>query len=239
MMQQWQQMSEKFSIFSLREQLLILLTGSAVIVFMFFTLVIDNNLVDNRHFHQQKKQLLSSNKGLEQSVEGLQQALTRDPNIVLKGQLKHFEQALLNIDQDLLTLTSELINPVQMRYALTELLVMQGDVKLLSFELIAPSPLVSAPETAQVNIVNNSEQQESAAVVLDGAGQQPLTLYRHGIKLKLQGSYFQLRDYLQQLEKLNWRFFWQDFDYKSLAYPKSELDIEIYSLSTKRAFIGV
>ncbi|WDD98192.1 hypothetical protein [Thalassomonas actiniarum] len=242
-MQQWQQLSEKFLSLSQREQLLILLTGTVLIVFTFFTLAIDKNLVGVRNLQQQKQQLTSSNKGLSESVSSLQQALKRDPNIALKQQLKQYEQELLAADQQLLTLTSDLIDPVQMRYALTDLLAMQPEIKLLSFELLPPRELISAPPTqepaTQVSAAaSGSEQKNSTKAESDGEF-KAMTLYRHGIKLKLQGRYFQLRDYLAQMEKLSWRFFWQDFDYRLVEYPSSELEVEIYSLSTKRAFIGV
>jgi len=38
---------------------------------------------------------------------------------------------------------------------------------------------------------------------------------------------------------LSWKFFWQEFNYQLKEYPVSELEIEMYSLSTKREFIGV
>lgn len=247
-MQQWQELSEKFLSLSPREQLLILLTGTVLIVFTFFTLAIDKNLVSVRNLHQQKKQLTLSNKGVNQSVSDLQQALKRDPNIALKQQLEQYEQALLAADQQLLTLTSDLIDPVQMRYALIDLLAMQPEIKLLSFELIPPREIISAPSTgelataeavAQVSTTMAGSKQENSVETENGDELKAMTLYRHGIKLKLQGRYFQLRDYLAQMEKLSWRFFWQEFDNRLLEYPNSELEIEIYSLSTKRAFLGV
>jgi len=48
-----------------------------------------------------------------------------------------------------------------------------------------------------------------------------------------------LQNYLSQLEKLSWKFFWQDFNFKLTEYPKSELEIEMYSLGTKKEFVGV
>ncbi|WDE04505.1 hypothetical protein SG34_024730 [Thalassomonas viridans] len=233
-MQQWQDFSEKFLSLSQREQLLILLTGTVLIAFMFFSLAIDKNLVAVRNLEQQKQQLTSSNKSLSQSVSGLEQALKRDPNVALRQQLEQFEQTLLAADQQLVTLTSELIDPVQMRFALIELLAMQPEVKLTSFELIPPRELISAPG-AQDPVTAEGGQKKLAGM----EGHQSMTLYRHGIKLKLEASYFQLRDYLQQMEQLSWRFFWQNFDYRLLEYPGGVLEVEIYSLSTRRAFVGV
>ena len=104
-MQQWQTLSEKFIALSQREQLLILFTGAVVIIFMFFTLAIDKNLVATGNLKQQKQQLISSNKGIRQTVDGLQQALKRDPNLALKQQLKQYEQKLAAADEQLLGLT--------------------------------------------------------------------------------------------------------------------------------------
>lgn len=233
-MAQWQAINEKFLLITIREKILILSTGLAIIIFMFFTLVIDDNMIDIKHQQGQIKLLSPSIKGLQSSIDGLKQALTSDPNTVLKKQLAEHEGQLLAIDQSLLELTSDLIDPVQMRYALTELLALEQGVKLLSFEVIEAKPIISAPETDIGTGIT-----KEALLLLKDDGQTPVALYQHGIKLKLQGEYFPLRNYLRQLETLSWRFFWQQFDYHLLTYPKSELEIEIYSLSTKRAFIGV
>ena len=85
-----------------------------------------------------------------------------------------------------------------------------------------------------------AEKQTNETANSDNQAQtKQLRLYRHGIKIKLQGHYFALRDYLTQLEGLSWTLFWQGFDYQLKAYPESELEVEIYSLSTAREFIGV
>jgi MSHA biogenesis protein MshJ len=131
------------------------------------------------------------------------------------------------VDQDLLALTSGLINPIQMRYALIDLLKLQKGVSLLSFEVIKAQPLT----------VPASNKKGTEGVTVNESN--VLTLYKHGIKLKIKGNYFQLRDYLIQLEQLEWTFFWQTFDYQLIQYPNSELIIEMYSLSTHKEFIGV
>jgi len=102
------------------------------------------------------------------------------------------------------------------------------------------------PSNSQKNTLNKAQnQQVNKQVVKKVTMQKPpqsaddIGLYRHRITLKLSGSFFQLRDYLNQLEQLPWKFFWEKFDYKLIKYPKGELQIEIYSLSLKKEFIGV
>lgn len=233
MSQQWQQLSDKYAGISKREQILIMITGIVVIVMMFYSLSIDNNFTNGTKLTQQTRALTASTKMLQPTVVELEQALKLDPNDALKQQIMRYESELGKIDGELLTLTSDLINPVQMRKALVSLLALERGVSLVSFELIGVEPVLQ-PNEQQVG-----SEQQTVSTKAEDQQTAPLSLYKHGIRVKLSGSYFQLRNYLQQLEAMSWKFFWQGFDYKVAEYPKSELVIEIYSLSTKQEFIGV
>jgi len=228
MKEQWQAYSDKFLSITPREQYLIILTGLVAIIFIFFTLAIDEHLIANDKLTKQIRSVTLTNKSATTTIEVLEEALTKDPNVVIKKQLQRYQEKMAEVDQDLLALTSGLINPIQMRYALIDLLKLQKGVSLLSFEVIQAQPL-TVPATT------NKKETEGVTVNDSDA----LTLYKHGIKLKIKGNYFQLRDYLIQLEQLEWTFFWQTFDYQLIQYPNSELIIEMYSLSTHKEFIGV
>ncbi|MDO6444745.1 hypothetical protein Q4493_03045 [Colwellia sp. 1_MG-2023] len=226
----WQDYSEKYLNISTREQYLVLLTGLVAIIFIFFTVFIDEKLVESNSLAHQTKQINNSNQTAQTTINILEQSLAKDPNEAIQKQIAQYEKKLSSVDSELLLLTSDLINPVQMRYALIDLLKTQSSVALLSFEVIAAQPV--ATETSP----NHENKLESE---INNDGEQSLTLYKHGIKLKLKGSYFKLRDYLSQLENMQWTFFWQEFDYQLIEYPNSELTIEMYSLSTQKEFIGV
>ncbi len=229
MNEQWQEYSEKYLQLSIREQYLILLTGLVILFFIIFHLFVDPTLVANRQAANKIERLTKSNHSIKNSVLELEAALKNNPNDEARKKIAQFETKLAKVDAKLLTLTSDLISPIQMRHALLDLLKLEKGVSLLSFELLGAQPLLENPanSTADGNVkshdTNNSQ----------------LNLYRHGINIKLSGSYFELQHYLQQLELLPWKFFWQDFNFKSIAYPKSELNIIIYSLSTKKEFVGV
>jgi len=225
MKEQWQQYEGKFLTLSPREQYLIILTGLVAVIFISFTLFIDEKLIQINKLDKQIVELSSSNNTAQMTIEILEESLAQDPNEAINKQITQYEKKLAEVDDKLLLLTSDLINPIQMRYALIELLKTQKKVSLLSFEVVlAQEVAISENETKTKKNIEN---------------EQSLTLYKHGIKLKLKGSYFALRDYLNQLEKMEWKFFWQDFDYQITEYPNSELQIEMYSLSTKKEFIGV
>jgi len=224
-MEQWRQYCQKFLIITKREQYLIALTGIVVITLLAFNLSIDGGLQDRQRLHKQVKELTNKEKNNKQMIELLSSTLEEDINQEVKGKIEQAKKRLSATDEELLSLTSELIDPVQMRYALIELLKMQQGVSLVSLQVQPAVPLVTS--------VANSNQSEKATKT------ENIGLFKHQIVIKLSGNYFQLRDYLSQLEEMKWKFFWQDFNYQLKQYPTSELEVRLYSLSTKREFIGV
>lgn len=241
MQEEWSKYADKFLHITPREQYLILVTGFVFVTFVLYSLFIESNMETLNKTEKTIKQLTVSNVSNKNTIATFQQALKQDPNIKVNKEIAQYEKKLAKLDKALLALTSDLIDPVQMRYALLELLDLEKGVSLVSFELVGVEELSFAPSkpstSKNITAKKTVEKADVNAIVNEGSGD--LSLYRHGIKIKLKGSYFGLRDYLVQLEKLSWKFFWQDFQYNLQAYPESELEIEMYSLSTKREFIGV
>ena len=143
MSKQWQEGSEGFLKLTIREQYLILLTGLVAIFFIIFYLFIDSKMTSNTNAIKKIAQLNSSNQSAKVVVLELQAGLQQDPNKNIREKITQYEAKLAKIDTKLLTLTSELISPVQMRYALLDLLKLKETVSLLSFELLGAEPLLS------------------------------------------------------------------------------------------------
>ena len=228
-MTQWKVYSEKFSNISIREQYLIIFSGVAAIIFIIYTFFLDESFQRVQKLESDITKLQKSNKSDIDNIALFKNALKKDPNVELRKEIAQYIKQQSKIDNKLSDMTSNLIDPVQMRHALIEFLKQQKDVSLLSFTVLPASALVK-------NMNNNSAKKQSSD---SDTNQSQLQLYRHEIKIKLQGPYFQLRNYLIQLENLDWKFFWQNFNYKAKEYPLGELEINIYSLSTSKEFIGV
>jgi len=230
MKQQWQDYSDKFLQLTSREQFLLLLTGLVAIFFIISYLFIDDKSAKIVTFDKQSRMMTSGNQTLNFSINEYQKALEQDPDKGTVKQISQLEAKLAKIDKQLVDLTTELISPIQMREALLKLLKLEPGVSLLSFELIGAKPLLD---------LGVAQQKSTAGQVSPTSEQLGLNLYKHGIKIKLTGKYFQLRNYLRQLEQLSWKFFWQDFQFEVKEYPRSEVEIIIYSLGLNKEFIGV
>jgi len=230
MKQQWQDYSNKFLQLTSREQFLLLLTGLVLVFFGISYAFIDDKSAKIANFDKQSRQMISGNQALNISINEYQKALKQDPNKDTVRQIAQLETKLAKIDKQLVELTTELISPTQMREALLKLLKLEPGVSLLSFELIGAKPLLD---------LNKEKSDTSPEQISPTSEQVGLNLYKHGIKIKLTGKYFQLRNYLRQLEQLSWKFFWQDFQFEVKEYPLSEVEITIYSLGLNKEFIGV
>ena len=64
-------------------------------------------------------------------------------------------------------------------------------------------------------------------------------LYRHGVEIRLEGSYGQLQAYLAQLEKLQQKLLWGKLEYRVIDYPKAELTLTVYTLSPDRTWLAL
>ena len=62
---------------------------------------------------------------------------------------------------------------------------------------------------------------------------QNVHLYKHEFIIKLKGTYFATLYYLQDIEKLKWRIYWDGIDYHVTKYPYGEVTIKLYTLSSK------
>ena len=232
MNKQWKEYCDKYLVLTPREQYMVLFTGLIAIIFIIHTFFIDDNTKKINKFEKEVTQISKVNRAAKASIMLLEDGLSKNPNSALNKQISQYKDRLKKVDVDLLQLTSDLISPIQMRHALMQLLKTQKGVSLQSFEVIAAEPITLSHSTPAINVDGNQ-------VTDVDRDHQEMVLYRHAIKIKINGSYFQLRDYLTQLEALSWKFFWQEFNYQLKEYPVSELEIEMYSLSTKREFIGV
>jgi MSHA biogenesis protein MshJ len=232
MNKQWKEYCDKYLVLTPREQYMVLFTGLIAIIFIIHTFYVDDNASKIDKLDKQVMQITNENRRVKASISVLEGGLSKDPNSELNKQISQYKERLKKVDVNLLQLTSDLISPIQMRHALMQLLKTQKGVSLQSFQVIAAEPITFPKSTPAVKDNGNKKTDVDT-------NHEEVVLYRHAIKIKLSGSYFQLRDYLTQLEALSWKFFWQEFNYQLKEYPVSELEIEMYSLSTKREFIGV
>jgi MSHA biogenesis protein MshJ len=71
--------------------------------------------------------------------------------------------------------------------------------------------------------------------VLPGTQLEGSPLYRHGVEMTITGTYFDLLQYLSNLERLPARLLWGSAELHSENYPDVRLTLQVFTLSPERS----
>jgi len=55
-------------------------------------------------------------------------------------------------------------------------------------------------------------------------------LGRYQLEMVVEGGYLDLLHYLQELEAMPWKFFWQKVNFQTTEYPLAETRLQLYTL---------
>ena len=216
---EYKELSSKFLNVSVREQFLILICGLVVVVFVMYTFLL-GPLLDNSEKLQQNS-INAENEiiTLVGQVTKLYDKLKTDPNDPVLERIAVLKSQIQKITNQLEAQTDHLVPANKMANLLESVLASSKGLKLIELQSMAPVPiLLGQPEEGQKT----------------KAG-----LYRQGVTLVFEGNYFDIQQYLETLESLPWQFYWKKFDYLVGDYPTASVELEIYTLSANKAFIGV
>ncbi|PHS82951.1 MSHA biogenesis protein MshJ [Aeromonas dhakensis] len=208
---QWQAWADKLAALSQRERVLIMLTGVVLIGSIATYGWLDAAVV---RLEQDRLALSSAQRDLEimdLENQGKQARLARDPDQNVRTQLAGVDEEIGKLDAALKAQTVDLIQAHEMPEVLEALLSRSANLHMVALTSLAPEPLM--------------------------AGEQRINLFKHGIRLKLEGGYFDVYQYLKALEALPRHFYWKQFDYQVQEHPKAVVEMEIYTLSTSKEFI--
>jgi len=150
--------------------------------------------------------------------ETLQREKAKDPTGKLLQERSALQQQLSGIQGRLNILVGRFVDPRLMPTLLEDILAKHRDLKLLRLSAQPVKPM-------QID-------EQDATTVVPG-------LYRHGMILEVSGEYFELLNYLQELEQSRWQFIWRRLDYEVAHFPVARVHVELETLSQDRNWLGV
>ena len=203
-----------------RERMLVLLV-LLVVIYGLWSLLLGT--VQQKNHAQLQSQLLK----LEQDSQTQQRQLSdlkarqgQDPDAELRRQVAQTKLDIKRIDDRLAGLSVGLIPAQALARVLEKVLLQSKSLKLLSLETL---PV---------------ERLELRDPIVDNNADLSTGVYKHRVRLKVAGNYFEIAKYLVALEQLEWRFYWSELAYEVLQYPSAETVLEVYTLSTERGSLG-
>ncbi len=157
---------------------------------------------------------------LEGETEKLAKELSIDLDAENRDRKKSLMDSLSRLHEVVDKRTEDLIPPAEMTRVLKQMLLRQAGLRLVRLESLPVEPLFETPEGIEVE----SEGDD---------------LFKHGVVIEVLGDYASTVLYLQAVETLPRRFFWESLDYKVTEYPTARVTLTLRSLSTQEGVVGV
>ena len=109
--------------------------------------------------------------------------------------------------------------PRQMAQLLEQMLLQQGELQLQRLETLQTKLLNADPK--KPNLVPRH------------------AVYQHGFAVEFSGSYLATLRYLEALQAMPWRFYWDAVEFQVKDYPGSRVRLQLHTLSLSEDWIGV
>lgn len=229
MREQWRKLSAQFDARVVRERLLILFGVIIGTALLYDALVLQPIEARKKRLERQIAELRTTLK-LADSVLAAQIPIV-DPDDVRRSYRDALREQLAGIDQSMQGLQRGLVPPEHMAKLLEEMLSRSRGLRLLSLRTL-PVQRFETPGTAPAG--KGGDQTAKPA-----PKDPERTVYQHSFEITLQGSYFELHDYLAQLEKLPWQMFWGRVNVNTEQYPRLLVTLTVQTLSLSRAWLIV
>ncbi|MFZ2268433.1 MAG: hypothetical protein WAV95_12740 [Azonexus sp.] len=225
----WKALLARFDALSQRERALVAAAIIGGILLGGNSLFIDLPLARGKIL---SKQLLTEGGellALQTQLSTLQREL-HDPDEDNRVRLVAMRKQLQDMRTILAQHEKQLVAPQDIPRLLEQMLARHSALRLISLQTLPTVP-GDAPETKADE--PGKMDGKSAAEAPRRAG---LEVWRHGVEIRLQGSYADLSAYVLELESLPQRLVWGEVRLKA-DYPKSELHLKIYTYSLDQAWL--
>ena len=156
-----------------------------------------------------QERMKTTNQNLEIQVLQISGTGTADREKFLQVQ-----QRLDEMNERLGGYAAELIDPAEMSRVLQGVLKEQSKLRLIRVRNLSPEALSASAQALTT------------------------TFYKHGLEIELEGSYLACLEYLEEIEALPWRFYWQFLEIEVLEYPRNRIRLEVSTLSPDEEWIG-
>jgi len=209
--------SSRFNAMSLRERGLVALAVLALVVLAWDRMLMNPLREQKAHLNQETQEIEKSLRVLADSISGRAED---NPMAAARERQTELSRALTAVDAELESASAGLIPPPRMVDALRDVLDRQHGLRLVSVRNFPVTSLVPAPADSL------------GAQLMQGP-------FIHPLEIVVEGNYLDVLRYLQSVESLPWRFYWQALELKQTEYPTNRVRIRLNTLSMDKEWLGV
>ena len=205
MKQHWQRFAARIDEMTLRQRAMLFATLSLVVVVFAHVALIEPLLLRQKTLIDRSARDQSQLRAVRAQIEGLLREQQGETKDPEQLALQELENKLAALEKTLAARKDAFVAPSRLPDLLKNLLGPGRPVRLESLRTVP-------------------------ATRMDGGAE----LYRHGLEITLRGTYFDLTQYLTDLEKLPARLLWGPVELQVEKYPEVRLTLQVQTLSTQR-----
>lgn len=211
---------DRYDLMSVRERVLVLVAVLAVMAVVWDTVFSAPLDRERKQRLQQVEALRAEVSGLEESVGVLASKGVEDQNAALNDEIARISKELPELEARLAGATSGLIGAEEMTQVLRQLLKRAERLQVRALRTLDAAPVMA-------------DVQDTVAPT---AGAR---IFKHGLEIELAGAYLDVLRFLQAMESLQWRFFWDQVELEVEQHPRTRVRLVVYTLSLEEGWIGV
>lgn len=217
--ERYESLQMRIDALSLRERAMIFVAISAVLYVLWDSFLMSPLTSEQRDLLGRNDSLRSQISTLDNEISEVMARHNIDPDREERQQLAKLDNQLQQIDRQISQMVSGLIEPGQMAQILETVLQQQQGLKFIRLENLG-----------RVALVDVSDERDS---------DKAQGIFRHSMRLELEGSFAQALAYLRALETLPWQFRWDEVKLTMQQYPRANIVIRVHTLSLQEGWIGV
>ena len=223
----------QFDALSARERGLLAAAVLAGVVFLIVAGLIDPDRARLKSAEQNTLAQQARLQTLQAQITALQSP-ARSPETLARGELDALKKQLAEAGERLATLESVLVPPKRMTSLLENMIGGRNGLRLVSLRTLPVQPVLEKKEEGGKGEAAKARAgSESVGMAAETGG-----LFKHGVELRLEGSYADLADYLERLEQQPQKLMWNSVSLVADKQSRLVLTLTVFTLSLDRTWLA-
>ncbi|GGX87335.1 hypothetical protein GJV26_29205 [Massilia dura] len=254
----WLKWTARIDALSLRERAMTCLAAVAAVIFIAYMGFIEPAGARERTLRGMLLEQHAQIAGIELEIAQKTAAARADPDADARKRLAAVRAGNERLRASLRTTQGALVQPDRMSVLLQQMVQQNGKLKLLSLRTLAPAGttdghfadaedgFAGGPALPPTALSTTPPGAAAGAAIAPGSapGSAPLLpaeplLYRHGVRIVLQGAYPDMVAYMAALERLPARLYWGRAVLDASLHDKATLTLTLYTLSLDNEWIAL
>lgn len=237
MKQKWLEMAARFNALASRERILIAATILIGGGFLGYAVLVESQLMKEAVNLKRTAQAKSDLAGVEAQLAAVQSQL-KDPDATNRAALQQVRKNMAAIDLRLRGIQDSLVPPEKMQVFLAGLLTKNRNLEVLALRTLPVTMLIEHADEKKTDGKELKEfkdgKKDRKPAAITGSN-----IYKHGVEIRIAGSYNDLLAYLAEVELMPQRIIWSRVELSTEKYPRSVLTLTVYTLSLDKKWLVV